>query len=205
MSNYKGRPQVESALALDIVSFQRSGVLRPNHAHDGIVSWTLRDDTIRIAYNVRTFDNTGRLTLRYRVCEGYTEEWRDVTCVIRLSTTLPRFGGFQWWAHCPHSGIRCRKLHRFGGIDQFCHRTSIRPLPIYRSQTLSGIARLESRQWAIRRKLGDTLTGLSEEPLRPKWMRHKTFQRYAEKDARLGAIVDGAWGPYFARLVAALG
>lgn len=92
-------------------------------------------------------------------------------------------------------------LYKFSGIAKFCHRDAIRPKPTYASQRVSGIARAQAQRWAIRRKLGDECTGLMDEPMKPKWMRWATFERYAKRDAELAEIEDGYLSPYLYRLL----
>ncbi|MGH7192405.1 MAG: hypothetical protein ACREJM_02605, partial [Candidatus Saccharimonadales bacterium] len=119
---------------------------------------------------------------------GYTHTARDsndredVTCRIRLSSIPLHYGGRRWYAHCPYTGRRMRKLYKFSGIAQFCCRKAIRPLPSYASQRDSGSDRINRQRWAIRRKIGDDLSDLSCEPWKPKWMRWRTFNRYAARD-----------------------
>jgi len=77
------------------------------------------------------------------------------------------------------------KLYKFGSVEKFCARTAIRPLPTYASQRTSGASRIIEQRWAIRRKLGDTYSDLFGEPFKPKRMHRRTFERYAQRDAKL--------------------
>ena len=54
---------------------------------------------------------------------------------------------------------------------------------------------------AIRRKLGDDCTGVLDTPLKPKWMRWATFERYAKRDAELSERDDGYLSPFLYRLL----
>jgi hypothetical protein len=54
---------------------------------------------------------------------------------------------------------------------------------------------------AIRRKLGDDYTDLLDTPLKPKWMRWATFDRYARHDAELSEREDGCLSPFLYRLL----
>lgn len=94
--------------------------------------------------------------------------------------------------HCPYTQRRVLKLYKFGAIEKFCSRTAIRPLPIYASQRTSGASRIINQRWALRRKLGDTFSDLFSEPCKPKWMRWRTFERYAARDAALAQAEFGA-------------
>ena len=104
------------------------------------------------------------------------------------------YGGLRWWLHCPYTRRRARKLYKFDGIDQFCHRLAIRPEPTYASQRVSGISRIQEKRWAIRRKLKDETTSLGWGPLKPKWMRWKTFERYDVLDDQLSPRLKTAGG-----------
>ena len=88
------------------------------------------------------------------------------------------------------------------GIEQFCHREAIIPLPTYASQRVSGLAKLQERRWAIRRRLGDDQSGLGWGPLKPKWMRWKTFERYERLDDQLAELEDRTWSPLLRKLAA---
>jgi hypothetical protein len=118
---------------------------------------------------------------------------------IEMSTTALNFGGRRWWLHCPFTGKRALKLYLYGSIGRFCHRSAIRPQPTYSSQRVSGLDRIMSRRWALRRKLadpGDLFTPLKK----PKWMLWKTFSRYAELDEQLAdqeeATIFCRWGRF---------
>jgi hypothetical protein len=119
----------------------------------------------------------GRLRLRY------TFDMDDKDYSIELASFPMRFDGYRWYFLCPASGNRALKLYLVNGL--FVARTSIRPLPTYASQrTAPGWSRILARRWALRRKLGDP--GDLFTPLqKPRWMRWKTFRRYANKDAQL--------------------
>jgi len=58
------------------------------------------------------------------------------------------------------------------------------------------------RRWALRRKLGDNFSDLFGEPFKPKWMRWRTFNRYAARDAELA---NREWGYYMGHLLGRLG
>jgi hypothetical protein len=161
MSRDGWRPHIESALSLDVLTMQREGLLLPNHQESGYWRWHLGyEETALVAFRVQTYDFAGKLTLRYSARDRHSGESKPVVCVISLSTTMPPYGGFRWWMHCPYTDRRARKLYKFAGIEQFCHRESIIPKPTYASQRVSGIARIQARRWALRRRLGDEESGL---------------------------------------------
>jgi hypothetical protein len=202
MSRDGWRPQIESALTIDLATPVVAQAIAPNVRRGGSWRWS-RDgeEFASVGFSVTTGDYTGTLTLNYSVADRDTDERRNVTCVIRLSTTPMGFGGLRWWMHCPYTQRRARKLYKFGPIEQFCHRTAVRPLPTYASQRVSGVARVQAQRWAIRRKLGDEETGLFDEPEKPKWMRWHTFERYAKRDAELSEREDRYISPFLYRLL----
>ena len=154
-----------------------------------------------VGYALDTQERAGTLTLNYTHTDRHSYERRPITCRIRLTTTLLHFGGLRWWMLCPYTHRRARKLYKFSGVEQFCHRTAIRPLPTYASQRVSGVCRVQAQRWAIRRKLGDEWTGLLDEPIKPKWMRWETYNRYAQRDRELSEREDGYLSPWLYRFL----
>jgi len=158
MSRDGWRPQIESALSIDIWRMDRAGSLRDGTS--GGLQWARDGERLAsVGYSVALHDTSGVLTLRY-TCENRDYETETVTCTVRLSSVPLHFGGRRWYGHCPYTGRQARKLYKFHGVNQFCHRTAIRPLPTYLSQRLSGMARIQHQRWAIRRKLGDEFSSL---------------------------------------------
>ena len=97
------------------------------------------------------------------------------------------------------------KLYKFAGVEQFCCRTPIRPLPTYASQRTSGSDRIMAQRWAIRRMLGDKFSDLFGKPFKPKWMRWRTFERYAARDAELAERENVYWYRFLGRVTAKTG
>lgn len=50
---------------------------------------------------------------------------------------------------------------------------------------MSGADRIMDQRWALRRKLGYDYSDLFDQPFKPKWMRQRTFDRHAARDAEL--------------------
>lgn len=193
------RPHIESALRLNLPRLFAQSALLPGRETWGSWQWT-NDDGDRVAsvgYCAVLGGDSGTLTLDYTHADRDTGERKAVTCVIRLYTVRPNYGGLRWYFVCPYTGRRALKLYKWAGIEQFCHRTAIRPTPTYASQRDGGSDRIMRQRWAIRRKLGDEYSDLFGEPFKPKWMRWHTFQRYLDRDAELGERE----GVYLARLL----
>lgn len=196
MIRHGSRPHIEAALTLDVGRMQALDVLRDGAR--GTWQWS-RDGKAfaTIGYSVSLHGDHGTLTLVYSHTDRRGKR-EDVTSEVSLSSVALHFGGRRWYAHCPFMGMRARKLYKFAYVDQFCHRNAIRPRPTYASQRDSGCDRIIRQRWALRRKLGDKFSDLYGEPMKPKWMRKRTFDRYAKRDAELANLEDA----YLARLLA---
>jgi hypothetical protein len=195
MSRDGWRPQIESAPCLDLAAMFARNAVRVNRTTSGTWAWARGGEQVAaVHYAAALGEDIGELRLDY-VWTQYDEPL-PVTCLIPLCTRSAHFGGRYWYMLCPCTGQPARKLYKFNGVEKFCHRTAIRPLPTYASQRVSGLARVQHKRWTIRRKLGDDRSGLWDAPLKPKWMRSRTFNRYAERDAVLAGREDSflpAW------------
>lgn len=196
MSNHGWRPHIESALCLSVRSLLKGGALVANAVTSGSWQWSRDGKQVSsIGYAANLTSESGELRLTYTWKKDDTPQ--DVMCTIRLSSVALQYGGRRWYMHCPCTGKRVLKLYKFGGLERFCSRTAVRPLPTYASQRTSGSDRINAQRWAIRRKLGDNLSDLFGEPCKPKRMHWSTFQRFAARDAEL-AERDGG---YLLRLI----
>ena len=200
MSGASGwRPHIESALSLNVGSLFKAGALRAGATTSGSWQWS-RDgkQVASIGYHATLSAESGELCLSYTWKRNGKPQ--DVTCAIHLSSLPLQYGGRRWYMHCPLTQRRVLKLYKFGGIEQFCCRTAIRPLPTYASQRTSGGSRIIDQRWALRRKLGDRFSDLFGAPCKPKRMRWRTFERYAARDAALAEAENG----YLLRLLGRL-
>jgi hypothetical protein len=192
------RPHIESALCLDLRRMLASGALHPGCITLGSWVWTNTSTGERVAsvgYSAKLTLQAGELTLTYSHCDRDGER-KDVQCCVGLRTLPLNYGGLRWYFICPYTGRRTLKLYKWNGIEWFCHRTAIRPLPTYASQRVGGHDRVNSQRWALRRRLGDDVSDLCGEPMKPKRMRWRTFQKYLDRDADL----DARDGLYLCRL-----
>jgi hypothetical protein len=200
-------PHIESALCLSVDRLLKTGCITPGRFHSGTLHWSRTyhrggkpEEIASAGYTAQLGDDSGTLTLHY-TCTGRDGERKAVTCTLQM-VTLPRhYGGRRWYFICPYSGRRALKLYKWSGIDWYCHRNAINPRPTYASQRESGGNRIMAQRWAIRAKLGDDFSDLFGEPCKPKWMRWRTFNRYAARDAELAAR---EWG-HFAHLLGRMG
>jgi len=197
------RPHIESATCLDVRRMLKLGALVPNRETRGSWQWTNGDGekVASVNYHATLTDGAGLLVLDYTHRERDTGECQPVTCRIALESLPCHYGGRRWYARCPYSQRLAVRLYKWNGIAQFCHRDAIKPRPTYASQRVSGAERIMDQRWALRRKLGDEYSDLFSQPFKPKWMRWRTFDRYAARDAELAAREFG----YFARLLGRFG
>lgn len=191
------RPHLESALCLSLPRLFADGTLRVNACTSGVLRWANTGtgaEQASLAYRAELGADSGTLTL------NYTANGTPETCRIDLVTTPCGFGGRRWLFVCPASGRRALKLYKWAKLPLFRHREAVRPRPTYASQRDGGGDRIMRQRWAIRHKLRDDFSDLFGEPFKPKWMRWRTFDRYAARDAELAARE----GVYFARLLGRL-
>lgn len=176
------RPELESALCLNLPRLLKQRLLVPGCIKSGSLHWTnsyTKQEVASVGFRAELHDTSGTLVLNYRA-EGQPEE-----CAIRLSSIPNHYGGRNWFMHCPSSGRRARCLYKWPGLVGFRHREAVHPKPTYASQRDSGMERVTRQRWALRRRMGDTISDLTREPFKPKWMRWATFNRYAARDAKL--------------------
>ena len=182
------RPHIESALVLDVWLMDKLGAIRDGAR--GAWNWSRGDEQIAsVSYAVDLQGDSGTLILSYRHTNRDSER-ESLNCEIRLSSVPLHYGGRRWYAHCPYTGRRARKLFKFASVAHFCHRTAIRPLPTYRSQRISGCDRVIAQRWLIRQRLGDEESDLFGKLCKPKRIRWHTFESFADRDAKLARIED---------------
>src|SRR5687767_12247745 len=111
------RPSFPTALgdfhAVDIRYLRRHGLLEPGHW--GSLRWSRCG---REAGSIRFAVCEDTVTLAYRVRDGGTGEWADITEIVRLLRTAQPFGGERLWFACPRCSGRCAVL--YGGRRFFC-------------------------------------------------------------------------------------
>ncbi|HLI17850.1 MAG TPA: hypothetical protein VKV22_06230 [Rhodanobacteraceae bacterium] len=184
-------PHIESALCLDVRKMFRTRAIWPGCDKSGSWVWTDSngEQVSAIGYRATLGDASGTLTLDYT--QGTGEDRKAITCTIALESLPCHYGGRRWFARCPYTHRRAWKLYKWAAIEWFCCRDAITPKPTYASQRAGGLDRINSQRWALRRKLGDEYSTLFDEPVKPKWMRWRTFQRYLDRDARFEARESG--------------
>lgn len=98
--------------------------------------------------------------------------------LVHLESTPCRFGGRRWWWICPASGRRCAKLYLPNGSKLFLSRGPGAYRLAYASENSGALNRSHGRLARLHRRMGDHYKRLADtQPIRPKWMRHKTYAR----------------------------
>jgi hypothetical protein len=99
---------------------------------------------------------------------------------IRLIWTVPTYGGRRWWFACPKTGQRTTKLFLPNGGWHFWSRKAY-DLG-YACQREDRFGRLQRRAAMLNRQLGgDGWAGWDSPPIKPKWMRWRTYERRYER------------------------
>jgi hypothetical protein len=182
---YGGRPTVESGLTLDLYRLIRQKVFLPGGYCSGSIVWTwvsTGEQIATVGYEAFMHGDAGHVRLRYTTTHSYTGEKRDSDYTIALQSTPQPYGGRRWWFVCPRSGDLVAKFHLTNGAHTFASRKAHRLG--YRSQRESPRDRARSRTQNLRYKLGGSMNLMEPIPIKPKWMRWKTYDR---KVARIEA------------------
>lgn len=99
-------------------------------------------------------------------------DWKEIEENIVLEKTIPNLGGIRYWFVCPACSRRCAFL--YGGTHFRCRLC----LDIcYKTQLEDKLNRAFSRLDKIREKLNNHDGIASGFPLKPKWMRYKTYHK----------------------------
>ena len=109
---------------------------------------------------------------------------RMVTGRIQLARTVPTYGGCRWWFLCPRTGRRTTKLFLPNGGWHFWSRQAYRLG--YACQREGRFDRLQRRAANLNRQLGgDGWGSWDSPPMKPKWMRWRTYERRYERWERV--------------------
>jgi hypothetical protein len=173
------QPAAEHGLNLDLSRLLRQRTLVPGQHVAGSLTWTRQPSGERsadIGYEADMRDpDHAWLRLQYAQTRwDGTRTAHDYR--VTLTTTVPPFGGVRWWFLCPRTARLATKLYLPPGAERFASRRAFRMA--YESQRDKPLFRAQAREARVVRKLGavyehpDTPT-----PPRPKWMRHKTYDR----------------------------
>jgi hypothetical protein len=160
------RPTIEGCASyiMNINKLVRAGLRR---GIIGNVTWPY-DDGFAVEIEINTMDD-GWPHLQVSHLP-YTDDDERVRYTIGLQWTHPHFGGVRWWFVCPRTQERCGKLILPNGGQHFRSRKAYRLG--YQSQGETRIDRAARRSRKLLARLGG-----DEAPIKPKWMRWRTFEQ----------------------------
>ena len=111
---------------------------------------------------------------------------------IRLTSTVPTYGGRRWWFRCPRTGRRTTQLYLPNGGWHFWSRHAYRLG--YACQREGRFLRLQRRAAKLNGELGGKEWATwNEPPGKPKWMRWPTYERKLAKWRRVAAYADAEY------------
>jgi len=180
-----GGPTADESRRIDIAWMIRKRFAIPGAILSGTLSWSRGDEPAgNISYTADMFDpQHAALVLKYTITES--SEKRDYTQRIRLSYTVPQYGGKRWWMHCPVNGQRVGKLYMPLNAEAFASRTAWRLG--YQSQRVAKRDAVFERLFRLQKKLGCP-QGWEMPIRRPKGMHRRTYARLEEEYWYLDAL-----------------
>lgn len=192
-----GRPTADASLRIDIALMLRTRKAIEGALCHGTLHWTCRGEPSgSISYVAAMHEpENERPQLSYSNTRQGQKEEKVQT--VRLSYTVPNFGGKRWWMHCPITGQRVGKLYLPNGGDVFASRTAWRLG--YHSQRVTKRDQPFERLFRLQEKLG-CRTGFEQPIFRPKGMWRRTWQRHLDEHERLDAICSREFAALMSRL-----
>jgi hypothetical protein len=119
---------------------------------------------------------------------------------IRLIWTVPTYGGRRWWFLCPRTGRKTTKLYLPNGGWHFWSRRAYGLG--YACQREGRFDRLQRRAAKLNRQLGgEGWRSWDTPPIKPKWMRWRTYERKYERWERAVEKADEEFAVRAARLL----
>jgi hypothetical protein len=176
--NWKGGGTVEGGRPLDVMKLARAGYLSGSRV--GGWQWTSGGD--RTA-TIGIVGGRHVLTLAYRI-QAHGEDWESVQQRVSIRWTACRFGGERPWFVCDvrANGVYCgRQVATLYGEGRLfacrhCYRLG------YRVQRGGPMDRAHLHLGRLHRKLGADYDGPDGvPPPRPKWLRHRTYDRVVQQ------------------------
>ena len=167
-----GNPVAENCRRVDFGWMLRQGLAKPGVHRGGTLQWTCGDrPSGSISYTVDMIDpENARLVLTYT--RGSGDEAEKVEQVVKLTYTIPHYGGRRWWMICPYRGHRVSILYLPGNGDRFASRKAWRVG--YKIQRVTARDKTFEALFKIQRRLG-CKEGWEMPIRRPKGMWHRTY------------------------------
>jgi hypothetical protein len=172
-------------LKLDINLLARRGLIIPGSASGPhALRWVNTDGEVIASGWIST-------DMRSDVEGSFHIQIEELDQTITL-VALPRhLGGRQWFFFCPVKNRRASVLWLPPGARQFASRHAWPGKVAYRSQFLTAIDRAYLGKERIKQRLiGDLDPEDWDLPPKPKWMRWRTYHRYADQFERYEAALD---------------
>lgn len=164
--------------------------------HHGLIqSGTLSWGKNQVRYETERHSVACYIRLQYVRSDVFTGQKNNVDLSIKMSHTIPHYGGYRWWFICPLKGCerRVAKLHKpplaayFG--CRHCHN-----LTYQSTRETTYMDKADRRLRAIYERLGGTGNYLRGLPEKPQTMRSSTYFRLLGEYMNLQYIRDLAFG-----------
>jgi len=110
----------EDCIFLDTKEFHRTGQVNQRHSA-GTLEWVNSHERLGSATYSLTEYAPDDCRLRLSYLAGVNLAYVNET--IRLTATLPHYGGRRWWFECPACRRRARKLYLPAGAHRFACRS----------------------------------------------------------------------------------
>ena len=165
-----GTPTVEAGLILDLSWMLRSGLIKRGANVTGHLTWTGRSGRVTVIGYTAFMAEPGAERLELSLASSTNRQ------TVRLSITVPNFGGKRWWMICPISSSRVNKLYLPRDTDRFASRNAYNLH--YRSERVTKQQRALDRLFELQLKLGCPKGLGVPPPARPRCMWQRTYQRH---------------------------
>lgn len=120
----------------------------------------------------------GSLAFKHQAFRHLSSDVPAAAYTVEMVAVPWHFGGRRWFIVCPRSGRRVLKLYLPNGADRFASRAALGLA--YRVQRLDPIQKGHARLARAFAKLGARYDSIFQSvPVRPKWMRSRTYDRLA--------------------------
>lgn len=190
-----GRPTVESSLQIDLAWMLREGYAREGARLYGTLNWHCGGQPSGWISYAAAMDEVRKERLLLAYTSTFQGERVERRQAVRLTHTVPNYGGKRWWMLCPVSGHRVAKLYMPPGGDVFASRKAWRLG--YQCQRDAARDRPFERLFKLQKRLG-CAQGWEQPIFKPKGMWGRTWQRYLAEYWRL----DEQCGVEMAKMIA---
>ncbi|MDG1287888.1 MAG: hypothetical protein P8P30_10075 [Rickettsiales bacterium] len=182
---HTAKTTVEELLCFDIDEMVKRKFIRWQRGCKHTLSWLDNCGNVLFSlhYDCYAFHpESAHINLKYDSIHGQHDY------DVKLSHTVPHFGGVRIWVHCPNCQKRCRKLYlcqeSLSFICRGCGNFA------YESQQMRPFNRIVKRMYGIAGRLGDG--GSLHPPPKPKGMPWLTYDKLscelAKQDMRARAL-----------------